>query len=79
MKYIPQIYQLKDRLGNTRNVEVSFDKDSKTYVASICGGRFHRMFDGSERQAIVALGASSTPLEAAEKAIEKFNNNRKER
>jgi len=80
MKYTPQIYQLKDFLGNVHNVEVVLDTGShiysvpkRPYVASIRGGRYHRMFDGSLQQYIVVTGEGETPLQAADNAIEEFN------
>lgn len=64
MSYIPQLYPRKDHLGNVQQVEVVFDKGSKTYVGYIRGGAYV-----SNRQPVVACGECVSPHGAADQAI----------
>ena len=70
MRYIPQVYRMRDHDDNIRDIGVQYDNDDSTYVATIRGGSFRKMFDGTERQAIVASGTADIPLAAAECAIQ---------
>ena len=75
----------KDRLGNTRTVEMALDPeftrlgDDMAYHAQIRGGVPVKMMSSvsDERQTvmqpIVAIGVASTPDKAADNAIESFN------
>ena len=75
----------KDRLGNTRTVEMALDPeftrlgDDMVYHAQIRGGAPVKMMSivGGERQTvmqpIVAIGVASSPDKAADNAIESFN------
>ena len=70
----------KDRLGNTRTVEMALDLEyDMAYHAQIRGGVPVKMMSSvsDERhtvmQPIVAIGVASTPDKAADNAIESFN------
>ena len=70
----------KDRLGNTRTVEMALDIEyDMAYHAQIRGGVPVKMMSSvsDERQTvmqpIVAIGVASTPDKAADNAIESFN------
>ena len=75
----------KDRLGNTRTVEMALDPEftrlgvDLPYHAQIRGGAPVKMMSivGGERQTvmqpIVAIGVASSPDKAADNAIESFN------
>ena len=70
----------KDRLGNTRTVEMALDLEyDMAYHAQIRGGVPVKMMSSvsGERQTvmqpIVAIGVASTPDKAADNAIESFN------
>ena len=74
----------KDRLGNTRTVEMALDPftrlgDDMVYHAQIRGGAPVKMMSSvsGERQTvmqpIVAIGVASSPDKAADNAIESFN------
>ena len=70
----------KDRLGNTRTVEMALDLEyDMAYHAQIRGGVPVKMMSSvsDERQTvmqpIVAIGVASTPDKAADNAIESFN------
>jgi hypothetical protein len=67
--YIPQLYPRKDRQGNVRQVEVTFDSATKTYVGSIRGGAAKRMLSGAYRQPVIGLGECASPSGAADQAI----------
>ena len=69
MTYTPQIYPVQDRLGNIRDAEVQYDTDDNTYVGAIRSQKRVRMFDGSYRGEIIAVGFANTPYEAASNAI----------
>ena len=60
----------KDRLGNTRTVEMTLDM---AYHAQIRGGAPVKMMSGEYLQPIVAIGIASSPDKAADNAIESFN------
>ena len=47
-------YTVKDKSGNKLTVEVLHDKDDGEYVASLHGGRSHKMASGNDRQKITA-------------------------
>ena len=47
-------FEMPDRNFKTRHIEVVFDHDTKTFVATIRGGRYHRMMDGSMRRMVAA-------------------------
>ena len=70
----------KDRLGNTRTVEMALDLEyDMAYHAQIRGGVPVKMMSSvsDERQTvmqpIVAIGVASSPDKAADNAIESFN------
>ena len=70
----------KDRLGNTRTVEMALDLEyDMVYHAQIRGGAPVKMMSSvsGERQTvmqpIVAIGVASSPDKAADNAIESFN------
>ena len=70
----------KDRLGNTRTVEMALDLEyDMAYHAQIRGGVPVKMMSSvsGERQTvmqpIVAIGVASSPDKAADNAIESFN------
>ena len=52
-----------------RNIEVVFDHDTKTFVAAIRGGRYHRMMSGNMRQMVVATGEAEEAEEAVARAV----------
>ena len=79
MKYTPQLLPRKDKVGNVHHVGVVYDSHDNTYVGDIRGGSRIRMFDGSMRQAIVALGEGLTPNEAADQAILNYEARRADR
>ena len=68
--YTPQIYYLKDHNDNTRHVQVQHDTIDDSYVATIRGGEYERMADGSKRQPNIAMGIADTPLDSAKCAIQ---------
>jgi len=74
--YIPQIYQVKDDIGNYHNVEVVKDYDTNTYVAAVRGGRYLLMASGNKRQAVLATGEADKPHSAAYAAMKEYNNRR---
>ena len=68
MTYTPQIYSVRDGIGNTRSVEVQHDKTDNAYVGVIRSQKQVRMLDGSYRGEIIALGVANTPHDAAANA-----------
>lgn len=71
-----QTYRVKDKVGKVRSVEVEHDADdsiltaaTRRYVAVIRSQRREKMFDGSYRGEIIALGTANTPHEAADNAV----------
>ena len=67
-------FEMPDRNFNTRHIEVVFDHDTKTFVAAIRSGQYHRMMDGSMRQMVTATGESAEgSAEAAAKAVAELN------
>ena len=67
-------FEMRDCNFNTRHIEVVFDHDSKTFIAAIRSGRYHRMMDGGMRQMVTATGESEEgSAEAAAKAMAEFN------
>jgi hypothetical protein len=64
-------YKMLDHNGRMRSVEVIHDPAASiAYVATIRGGHYTRMADGSEQQAIIACGIDDTPSVAAECCIQ---------
>jgi|TARA_R110002020_G_scaffold292753_1_gene508127 hypothetical protein len=66
-------FEMPDRNLNTTHVRVEFDPDTKTFVAAIRGGRYHRMMDGSTRQMVLATAEAAEAAEAASKAMKAWN------
>jgi hypothetical protein len=71
--YTPQLYPLKDSIGNVHHVGVVRDSCTGTYVGSICEGVSVLMLSGRYRQPVVAVGEANTPLEAAKQAMQNYN------
>ena len=63
-------YKMLDHTGRMRHVEVIHDHADGEYVATIRGGQYTRMCDGSEQQAIIASGRDDTPKVAAQCCIQ---------
>jgi len=58
MVYTPQLYPVKDRLGNRRYAGIQYDEIDKTYIGSI------KCYKGT----IIGMGVAETPYEAAANA-----------
>ena len=61
-----------DHIGNTREVEVSFDSQGNYFVASMRLGTPRRMASGEMLAPISALGTGDTAEEAARACIINF-------
>jgi hypothetical protein len=66
-------YKMRDHNGRMRSVEVIHDPADGGYVATIRGGHYTRMADGSEQQAIIACGIDDTPRVAAQCCIQNLH------
>ena len=73
MKHTPQLYPKRDAVGNLHQVAVSYDKESRDYVASIDGGCPRKMASGIIARPILALGVGDSPLDAVECAMINYN------
>ena len=58
MRYSPQLYPVKDSIGNRHSAGVQYDEIDGTYVGSI----------KSYRGVIIGIGEAGTPHEAADNA-----------
>ena len=64
MRYTPQLIAAKDSIGNRREVAVSYDRETRTYVGSI-----HSLVSW-KRGEIIALGTGRTVQDAVAATIQ---------